>query len=72
MKKKDLKALQRQFPIGTKVRCYPGSRRPEAHSFESETLSDVMLMGGHTAGAYVRKPNGGSDFIAATHMEAVA
>lgn len=52
--------------IGARVRCWPGAR--DGDSFVSETVTDARILGGHTAGVYVKVRG----FMALSHVEAVA
>lgn len=49
--------------IGTRVRCWPGAR--DGDSFVSETVTDARILGGHTAGVYVKVRG----FMALSHVE---
>jgi len=52
---------------GMTVRYWPGIRAGEGCI--GTALTGWHVLGGHTTGAYIRKSDGGSDFIAATHIE---
>lgn len=52
---------------GDKIRYWPGFR--EGGSSVGEVISERTVLGGHTTGYFIRKSNGGTDFIAETHIE---
>lgn len=58
-------AWNRKYPEGTRVLYWPGVRAGQG--LESTTYSEAEILGGHTAGVYVR----GSGFVALTHVEAI-
>ena len=52
------------FPIGTKVRYWPGAR--EGRGVESATKTQAEVLGGHTAVVWIE---GRGDCIALSHVE---
>jgi hypothetical protein len=51
-------------PVGAKVLCWPGVADVRVPGKPAETVSEAMILGGHTAGIYV-SPGG---FMALSHV----
>jgi hypothetical protein len=60
-----VKSWNRNHPVGTRVKCWPGVRGDES-GFETSTRSAAAVLGGHTPVVWVR---GHSGCIALSHIE---
>lgn len=59
---------------GTRLRCWPGMRGFGHRSYLAEALSGLLTVGDTNFGVEgyrVRKSDGGTDFLAATHVQIV-
>lgn len=56
------------IPVDSQVRYWRGRRGKNEPSYIGRILSEPTKLGG-TRGYYIRKENGGTDFIAATHVD---
>jgi hypothetical protein len=68
-RQQQVERFNRNVAVGTAVKVWPGARVPDRW-YEAVTISEAYLLGGNTAGVRIRKPSGGTDFIALTHVEA--
>lgn len=53
------------------VRCWPGTRTIGAHQYAAQVISDGTVKFGDTDCVRVRGIDGGSDYIALTHVELI-